>query len=88
MHQNLRCPKCGKLFSCDKTTARNVGPVLRIICPFCRKTSDRNMSAFIESQVDENLRVLEKAKLMIALAQRVNEIIEPEEEKQKKKKKK
>lgn len=87
MHQNLRCPKCNHLFGCSAGSCRVVGPVLEINCPFCGKKSQRNMSAFIESQVDDSLRVLEKARLMLGLARNMAGILEPVVGDKKKKKK-
>lgn len=69
MHQKLKCNKCKALFNCYQQTTRIYGPVIWIKCPHCGTEAERNMSAFVESYVDEDLQLISKACNMIDMAQ-------------------
>ena len=86
MHQKLKCNKCGQFFVCNTASVKLRGPMVKVSCPKCGELYERNFSKFVESQFLDEMPVLAKAHLTIALAQAVVAEVEIEPVRPKKKK--
>ena len=65
--QSVRCEKCGHDYFCMELNTTFFGPIIETTCPKCNNIVSRNLSAFIESQVDaySEMGVLSRACKMI-----------------------
>jgi len=72
MHLEIKCKACGYSFLCVPSTARIKGPLITTTCPKCKVEVPRNLSAFVGSFFeDEEVKLLQKTRAMISLAQDV-----------------
>jgi len=72
MPLKLKCNECGGTFVCTRHTTRLRGPLILITCTECGETYERNFSAFVSSQFEEE-GLIARAVGMIDLAQAIVE---------------
>ncbi len=51
------CFKCKKSYLIGIMNSRIIGPHIETTCPFCKNFIDRNISKFIDKQVDHRLNI-------------------------------
>lgn len=81
------CRSCWKKYEPHASNMRIVGPNLEYTCPFCNKFNDRKLNKFVEIQTDPEFEMarLDRARIMIAMAQEIEKAVVEELEKGRKK---
>lgn len=93
MSLKLKCSECDEGYICYIDNTRVYGPIIETTCPNCGKFMQRNLSKFVEMQVEEELgetRIM-RAIAMQWLAREICKLVaddDPSKPKKRKKRKK
>jgi len=71
MYKNVKCLECGKTYSCITENTDFSGTIIKTTCPFCKKTTNRNISKFLEIQT-EHMSYFKQARTMIEMARSIH----------------
>lgn len=86
MQVKVSCLDCGEMYLCNQATTKIYGPIIDTKCPVCGHFVSKNYSAFLFDQTNKLEDKVERAKVMIAYAQAISEIVSNEVSFKKKKK--
>jgi hypothetical protein len=60
----INCLFCRESYVCIIDNTKIVGPVIETECPICGKKLIKNLSSFIEAQVNSNVSAIQRAVTM------------------------
>lgn len=56
----IKCLFCQKNYVCSYRNTKIIGPIIETECPWCNKKLGKNLSSFVETQVDDTLPILQR----------------------------
>jgi hypothetical protein len=78
MYKTFVCSACEKEYRYTISNTRIRGPVINTVCPHCKLEIQRNITAFIDKQVDIEDNGISKARIMINMARTIGTRINDE----------